>query len=263
MSSVPVVSDDAGRERVVIGSSLVVLSAVAWSIMAFQAWEMDHAYHKLPPCCIPHLQAWQIKDFWAVFVMWAVMMVAMMTPSASPMILTFAAVNRKRQERADAVVPTWIFLSGYIAVWTAFSGLATFLQWYLHHKALVSPGMVSTSNVLSGILLIVAGIFQFTSFKNACLSHCRSPLSFLMTDWQEGTWGAFAMGLKHGLYCTGCCWVLMLLLFVLGVMNIAWIAVLSIFVLLEKVVPAKFRLSAVSGGILIGWGAFLLFACLR
>ena len=201
---------------------------------------------------------WSTATLVPLFLMWAEMMVAMMIPSAAPMILTFAMVNRKRREQERPFVPTGIFLLGYLAVWTGFSALAAAAQWILHAKALLSPIMVGTSPLLGGALLIVAGIFQWTPFKNACLSHCRTPLGFLMTDWQEGKRGAFTMGLKHGAYCTGCCWFLMALLFVAGVMNIWWIGIITVFVLLEKVAPEALALGKITGVALALWGVMML-----
>ena len=208
----------------------------------------------------PDMQAWSAGQLIPLFLMWAEMMVAMMIPSAAPMILTFAAVNRKRREQERPFVPTGIFLSGYLVAWTAFSALAAVAQWALHATALLSPMMVSTSPVLGGVLLIAAGVFQWTPLKNSCLTHCRSPLSFLMTDWREGKAGAFAMGLKHGAYCTGCCWFLMALLFVAGVMNMWWVAVISILVLAEKVMPKGLWLGKIAGIFLAAWGVWMLVA---
>jgi predicted metal-binding membrane protein len=151
-----------------------------------------------------------------------------------------------------------MFLLGYLIVWTGFSAVAAFAQWILHARALLSPMMVGTSPVLGGVLLIVAGIFQWTPLKNACLTHCRSPLGFLMTEWREGRWGALVMGLNHGAFCTGCCWFLMALLFVAGVMNVWWIAILTVLVLLEKVVPRGLSVSKVAGIFLASWGLWLM-----
>jgi len=123
---------------------------------------------------------------------------------------------------------------------------------------LLSPMMVSTSPILGGALLITAGVFQWTRFKNACLAHCRSPLAFLTADWREGRWGALVMGLKHGAFCTGCCWFLMMLLFVAGVMNIWWVAAITAFVLIEKVAPKGLWVGRVAGVLLIGWGGWLV-----
>jgi predicted metal-binding membrane protein len=174
------------------------------------------------------------------------------------MVLTFAMVNRKRREREQPFVPTGIFLLGYVIVWTGFSALAAVAQWALHGWTLLSPKMVSTSPLLGGALLIAAGLFQWTPLKNACLSHCRSPLSFLMTDWREGKLGALVMGLKHGTYCTGCCWFLMALLFVAGVMNVWWVALIAVLVLIEKIAPKGIWFGRIAGIALGVWGIAML-----
>jgi len=249
------------RDRIVVMVALVAMSALAWGYMFHEARAMDHT----GVCCCagmkmsgPDTNPWSAATLLPLFLMWTEMMVAMMIPSAAPMILTFAMVNRKRREQERPFVPTGIFLSGYLAVWTGFSALAAVAQWVLHAKALLSPMMVSTSPIVGGGLLIAAGIFQWTSLKSACLTHCRSPLDFLMTDWCEGRWGAFLMGLKHGAYCTGCCWFLMALLFVAGVMNVWWIAIITIFVLLEKVAPKGLFVGKVAGTLLTLWGFWLI-----
>ena len=201
---------------------------------------------------------WSTVTLIPLFLMWSEMMVAMMLPSATPMILTFAKVQRNRREQERPYVATGIFAFGYLAVWTGFSAIAAVMQWALHAKALVSPMMVSTSPLLGGALLIAAGIFQWTPIKNSCLSHCCSPLNFLMTGWREGKWGAFIMGLKHGVFCAGCCWFLMLLLFVAGVMNIWWIAIITVLVLLEKIAPRGLFLGRIAGGVFVGWGVWMI-----
>ncbi len=188
--------------------------------------------------------------------MWAEMLVAMMVPSVAPAVLTFATVSRKRREQQRPFVPATVFLGGYLAVWTTFSALAAVAQWIFHSVALLSPAMVMTSPVVGGMLLIAAGVFQFGDLKACCLERCRSPLNFLFTDWREGWLGAFLMGAKHGAYCTGCCALLMMLLFVAGVMNIWWVALISAFVLLEKL---GVRLHAWAGFALIAWGLVVLF----
>jgi predicted metal-binding membrane protein len=204
------------------------------------------------------MAAWSPVQIIPLFLMWTEMMVAMMIPSAAPMILMFASVNRKRRADERPFVPTGIFLLGYLAAWTGFSALAAVTQWALHSRALLSPMMASTSPILGGTLLCAAGVFQWTPLKNACLTHCRSPLSFLMTDWREGKSGAFAMGLKHGAYCTGCCWFLMALLFVAGVMNMWWVAIISVLVLLEKAAPKGLWLGRIAGAFLVVWGAWVM-----
>jgi predicted metal-binding membrane protein len=155
-------------------------------------------------------------------------------------------------------VPTSVFLAGYMGIWAAFGVLATAAQWGLHTVSLLSPMLTITSPVLGGVLLVVAGIYQWTPLKHACLSKCRSPLGFVLNEWREGRWGAFLMGLKLGGYCTGCCWSLMALLLVAGVMNLLWVAAIAGFVLLEKVAPAGDRLGRVAGVVLVGWGVWMV-----
>src|SRR5437773_1382574 len=237
-------------DRAVVAAGLAAVAVVAWVYMVHEARAMANtgvcqcAGIKMSG---PDMQSWGGMELSGLFLMWAEMMVAMMVPSAAPMILMFAAVNRKRREQERPFVPTGVFLLGYLIVWTGFSALAAVAQWILHAKALLSPMMVGTSPLLGGALLIVAGVFQWTPLKNACLTHCRSPLSFLMADWREGQRGAFVMGLKHGAYCTGCCWFLMALLFVAGIMNILWVGGISILVLLEKVAPQGLPLGRIVG----------------
>ena len=169
----------------------------------------------------------------------------------------------RRCARQSAWVATGQFLLGYLTAWAGFSALATLAQWSLLTAALVSPMMESTSKALSAGLLLVAGLFQFSRFKYACLAHCRSPMGFFMTEWRTGAWGTFRMGLKHGGYCLGCCWALMALLFALGVMNLLWVTGLSAFVLLEKLTTtaaANQWISRLSGLWFISWAAWIVFS---
>ena len=154
---------------------------------------------------MPAMQHWTAWDLVLVFLMWMVMMIAMMVPSASPVVLLFAEINRHRHEQHGAFVSSMHFLLGYLTAWTGFSVLATLAQWGLLTADLLSPMMVSTNKVLGAGLLLGAGLFQFSRFKYACLAHCRSPIGFLATEWQPGLWGAFRIGLTHGSYCMGCC----------------------------------------------------------
>jgi predicted metal-binding membrane protein len=181
--------------------------------------------------------AWSPSDFLLMFPMWVVMMVGMMVPTAVPMTLIYAAVGRKAAAQDSVLAPTFVFVSGYIAIWSVFSAGATTAQWGLDQAALLSPMMVSSSPQLGAALLIGAGIYQLTPFKNVCLQHCRAPAEFFAGHWRPGVGGAFRMGLSHGAYCLGCCWILMGLLFVGGVMNLLWIALIAVFVLLEKILP--------------------------
>jgi predicted metal-binding membrane protein len=249
------------RDRLVVLAGLLGISALAWGYMFHEA----RAMNLTGVCCCagmkmsgPDVSPWSASALIPLFLMWAEMMVAMMLPTAAPMILTFAMVNRKRQEREQPFVSTGLFVAGYLAAWTGFSAIAALAQAILHHFALLSPMMVSVSPLLGGSLLIAAGLFQWTPIKNACLSHCRSPLSFLMTGWREGKGGAFLMGLQHGAYCTGCCWFLMALLFVAGVMNMWWVAIIALLVLVEKVASRGVWIGRFTGVLLCIWGTWLI-----
>jgi len=239
------------RDRVVIVSCLAAVTTLAWADL----WGMARDPMAM---CMVNMHPWTVKDMSALFAMWAVMMVAMMIPSASPMILAFAGVNRARREQSLSYVSTSAFVLGYVGAWTVFSLAATLAEEALHSVALLSSMGTSTSNTLGGALLAITGVFQLTPLKNACLRHCRSPLGFFLTEWRNGTWGAFHMGLRHGLFCVACCWLLMGLLFVAGVMNLWWVAAIAGLVLLEKAASAGLRIARVTGVLLILWGGWVL-----
>ena len=245
------------RDRIVILAGLLAVAALAWGYLGHMAWQMGAMQMDM---AMPQMQQWTALDLLLLFLMWAIMMVAMMLPSAAPMILMFASVQRKRRERSSPYVSTAVFVLGYLLIWSAYSALATLGQWGLHEAALLSPMMVSTSALLGGGLLIAAGLFQFTPLKHLCLTQCRTPFGFISTHWREGTRGALWMGIRHGSYCVGCCWILMALLFVAGVMNLLWIAVIAGFVLLEKVVPRGEWVSRAAGVILLAWGGWNIVA---
>jgi predicted metal-binding membrane protein len=208
------------------------------------------------------MEPWSPAYAVVMFCMWWVMMIAMMLPSASPTVLLFARIHHKQRERGEAYVPASVFILGYLAVWGGFSLIATAGQWALESIGLLNPMMVSTVPWLGGGLLIVAGLWQFSPWKQACLNHCRSPLSFLMTRWRQGWKGAFVMGLDHGAFCLGCCWFLMALLFFGGIMNLWWIGGLALYVLLEKTVPAGHWLGYGLGVVLTAWGTWMLASAL-
>jgi predicted metal-binding membrane protein len=190
--------------------------------------------------------------------MWAVMMVGMMTGTAAPMLLLFAGAQEARGKRAIPVAVT-LFGLGYTIVWVGFSAGAALAQWLLHLTAMLTPAMAASNGRLAGGILVAAGAYQLTPVKGLCLTRCRSPLGFLMTNWHPGTLGALQMGLRHGVYCLGCCWLLMCLLFVVGVMNLVWVAALTAFVLVEKIGPFGFIVARVAGAIMIVFG-ILVFA---
>jgi len=246
------------RDRFVVAVGLAAITALAWIYLLYLAAGMDDMPGGMQALAMPALQPWGVVDFVLRFVMWAVMMVAMMTPSAAPMILLHAAILRKSSTQTSPAAATSAFVTGYLVVWAGFSAFATLLQWGFEQAALLSPMMVSTSPLLGGALLIAAGVYQMTPLKQACLLHCRSPVHFLTNHWRKGTGGAFRMGLDHGLYCLGCCWVLMALLFVGGVMNLLWVAALAGFVLLEKIVPRGALVGRIAGGAMILGGIWLI-----
>ena len=251
------------RERLLVSASLCSIAVLAWAYTIYEARRMNAT--GVSECMRmkmsgPDFTSWPATTLLPLFLMWAVMMIAMMLPSALPMILTFTAVTRNRQRLGRPYVPMGIFVFGYAAIWCAFSAVAAVAQWWLHRHALLSASMASTNALLGGTLLLAAGVFQFTPLKQSCLTHCRGPLEFIMTRWREGRGGAFRMGLEHGAFCTGCCWALMALLFVAGVMNILWIAALTLLVSLEKMLPARARVSFAAGLLLVGWGVFVLFS---
>ncbi len=219
------------RDRLVTLGGLMAIAVLAWAYLWALAAEMNMMSEGMAE--MAHLRPWTAADAGLMFGMWA----TMMAPSATPVILLYARVYRGRDHESQSSAPTGAFFASYIAVWVGFSLVMTLLQWGLEQAALLSPMMTSTSPVLGGLVLIAAGVYQWLPAKNVCLSHCRSPVHFLSTHWRAGALGAFRMGLEHGLYCLGCCWMLMLLLFVGGVMNLLWVAAIAIFVLIEKVAP--------------------------
>lgn len=249
------------RDRLILGAGLLAVALLAWAYLLYEAHRMSVS--GVCECMRmkmsgPDHSAWPAATLLPLFLMWCVMMVAMTLPSALPMVLTFAAVTRNRQRLGRPYVPTTIFVSGYIAIWCAFSAVAAVGQWLLHRHALLSASMATTSAIFGGVLLVGAGVFQFTPFKRSCLTRCRGTLEFIITRWREGRSGAFRMGLEHGAFCTGCCWALMALLFVAGVMNMLWVAALTLLVCLEKILPARARVSLATGVVLAGWGLFIL-----
>ena len=248
------------QDRAVVVSGIIAIAAIAWAYLVYL--DRDGGVMGMETGMGGMAMAemsWGAADFGLMLVMWAVMMTAMMVPTATPVILMFAAVNRRHRESDQPFVPTGVFLAGYVIVWSGFAVLATLAHWGLHQASLLSSMMgESRSAYLGGSLLLVAGVFQLSPLKYACLSHCRSPMGFVMTNWREGRTGAIRMGLEHGVYCLGCCWALMALLFVLGIMNLAWIAALAAFVLLEKVSPKAEWVSRLTGAALVAWGTWMV-----
>lgn len=237
------------RDRTILLGGSLALTGIAWLAMVRFSMGMTMPNHPAMP-----MQA----GVEALFAMWAVMMVAMMLPSTLPFVFAFSQEQRRRKAQHGTVVPTAFFVAGYFAVWIGFSALCALLQVFLHSRALLSHRMMSTSLVFSACLLIATGAYQWTPMKNACLHHCRTPFAFLLGEWREGRNGAMRMGAQHGLFCVGCCWMLMLLPFAAGVMDLRWMAGITVLLLLEKAAPGGEWVSRIAGILLVTAGAGVL-----
>jgi predicted metal-binding membrane protein len=252
------------RDRVVVVAALVAVIVVSWIWIALGAGTGMSAVAMTQMAGMPDMDMMMDRAVWTpgyaalTLAMWWVMMVAMMLPSAAPMLLLFARANRAQKARERPYVATGIFAAGYLAAWGGFSALAAGLQWGLEQIDLLGPMMTATSYWLGGAILLAAGLWQLTPIKGVCLRHCRSPLSFIAQKWRPGRFGAFRMGLEHGTFCLGCCWFLMGLLFFGGIMNLFWIAGLAGFVLLEKTVPMGHWLARIAGVGLVAFGVAML-----
>jgi predicted metal-binding membrane protein len=238
-------------QRAALNERRVVFSALA-IVTALGLWATFHTGDALmsPASPEPGTTAYAVM----LFIMWWTMMLAMMLPSAAPAILTFAAVSRKFARKGAATAPVAVFVAGYAAIWTGFSAATVTLQMSVHELVPLTGMMAVISTTLGAALLIAAGLYQLSPLKRACLRKCQAPLIFFARNWRKGYGGALRMGLSHGLYCLGCCWVLMGLLFYGGVMELRWIVGLALYVAAEKLIPASARLSRFAGIFLIGWG---------
>jgi len=264
------------RDRLVVVAALTAVTLLAWTDLfwlsghmampmassagaadAMAGMDMD----AMGSAAAPAFRVWGPADFVFMFAMWAVMMTGMMTPSVAPMVLLYASFGRRAAADGMPFASAGWFFGGYIAVWIAFSALATGAQWALTSLALLTPAMVSASTALGGGLLIAAGVYQWTPLKDSCLGACRAPLAFLMAHggFRAEPAGAFRLGVSHGAYCLGCCFALMALLFVGGVMNILWVAGLTILILLEKTVPGGRAIARMSGIVFVVAGVWLIF----
>ncbi len=247
------------HDRAVVLGSLTFVILLAWAYLLAWAGVGGETMDMGGGRTMIMAPEWTLAYGLVVFLMWAVMMVAMMLPSAAPVTLLVASIARKRREAGAAPgLSTAPFVIGYLSVWLGFAATATVLQWRLDAAGLLSPSMALASMVTAGGVLVVAGIYQWTPLKQACLRHCRSPLQFLMHDWRDGALGALASGARHGVFCFGCCWMLMVLLFVGGIMNLAWISGIALLVLIEKTLPWGGRMGRATGAVLVVWGALTL-----
>lgn len=242
-------------ERARLVSLLALVGSAGWAFVGWMTLDMGHPWVVL---MMPTSAFWRAETVFAVAMMWTMMMVAMMLPSAAPMIATFDGLERRKIGPAAAPWRTTVFVAGYLMVWTGFSFTATALQWSLQGMGLVTPMAESASSWLTSGLLAIAGLYQFSSLKQVCLRYCRSPIGFLMMEWRPGISGAWVMGLKHGSYCLGCCWAVMLLLFAAGAMNLAWIVFLTAIVAAEKLLPPMTCVSRSLGALFLLTGVVVL-----
>jgi len=256
------------RDRLLVGACLFIVTAVAWIYilagagMDMTALEMTHPKNTGMDMKMVMPVDWDLPYTVMMFFMWWVMMIAMMLPSATPAILLSAALNRRSSADTPPFGSAAVFTLGYLLAWALFSLAAILAHWLLEQAGLLSMLMESASAILSGLLLLLAGAWQFSPIKQSCLKHCQSPIVFLTLHRRPGNSGALLMGLYHGVFCLGCCWFLMSLLFVGGVMNLYWILGLAIFVYLEKILAVGPALGKTVGYLLIFWGAGLIVASL-
>ncbi len=249
------------KDRSVVFAGMAAVLAVSWGYLLWMSWQMELMHVGggremwMPPAAAA--RPWTWHDLTALFSMWSVMMVAMMLPTVLPATAIFAALGKRRNPGGFRRA-TGLFVLGYLLVWISFSALASLMQWPLHVGGVLNRMMDGGGMLFGGLVLMVAGVYQWTPLKTACLDYCRSPLGFLLSCWKDGAAGAVGMGVRNGLFCLGCCWALMLVMFAVGVMNVLWMALLAVFVLLEKVVPPGDVVRIGAGLALTAWGLYWL-----
>jgi predicted metal-binding membrane protein len=257
------------RERNLILALLIILAAAAWGLLIWQqslmsgegtgsAMGMDQM-SGMEQAQVAELSLTMGMGALLFMAMWVAMMVAMMFPTAAPMILTFARVHSGRRQKGQSFVPTWVFVSGYLVVWAVFGVLAYVAAVGIEALARQSMWVVDNAARLGGVVLVLAGVYQLSPLKNSCLSKCRSPLQFILGSWRDGYGGSFRMGLEHGIYCLGCCWLLFVILFPLGIMNVAAMAVITLLIFAEKSLPVGRRIGQIASVALIVYGLLALF----
>lgn len=249
------------RDRLIVGGALALLAALAWAyLLSLSRAGMPKMAMPAMAAMAPVLEPWSARELFLAFAMWAVMMVGMMTPSVAPMVLLYARVGRQAEAQGEPLAATAWFAGGYLLAWTLFALLAAGAQRALTEAAVLSPMLQLKSATLGGAVLIAAGVYQWTALKAACLANCQSPLAFIQGHggFRGTALGALGLGARHGAYCVGCCWALMTLLFVGGVMNLLWITGLAILVLIEKIVPQGRLVARVAGALLGLVGVYLV-----
>lgn len=243
------------REHLWILTALVVLSGLAWAGTIYQAGSMGLG---MVTCSMTMGSPFSVDGAILYVLLWGVMMVAMMLPAMSPIVNLFQSIARRKREEGLPFTPVWIFVSGYVALWTLTGGVGYVADLAIQSLPDIFPTLRTYGAVIGGLTLVGAGIYQLTPLKYLCLSQCRSPLGFLLTSWRDGTTGAFRMGVDHGAYCLGCCWSLMVVLFVMGTMNLVWMGLLSIVIFMEKIMPSGVTVGKASGGVLILFGLAMM-----
>jgi predicted metal-binding membrane protein len=250
-------ADLARQDRNILLAAAAAVFILSWLVLAFQHTASVARHHSL---AAPQALVLAPGGFALAFAMWMVMMVAMMLPPVMPWILLFTAMSRGKGVAQRPIISIGAFMAGYFAIWGVYSLGAALLQMTLQHAGALGAVEIGDGSQVGGALLFAAGLFQFSPLKAACLSHCRTPLNFFLSQWRDGPAGAFSMGSRHGFFCVGCCWVLMGLMFALGVMNLLWMAVLTLIICIEKIAVRGQLLSLVFGVLLASWGMWLMVA---
>lgn len=243
-----------GRSQLPALGGFAAVIALSWLYLLRMNAGMSHGDSHVAHMTMPSMAAGLFEQLLSAFIMWSVMMVAMMLPSEFPAAALFEDLTRRRSLHAHSAPPTMFYVAGYATAWIGYSAVAALGQVALSRAVLLTPMLQSASMPLSAVILLAAGAFQFTSLKDACLTKCRSPLGFFLAEWRDGKAGALVLGVRHGSYCVGCCWALMAVMFVVGAMNLLWMAALTLFVLGEKLAPARWRFREVAGVALVLWG---------
>jgi len=242
------------RNRLVALGGLAAVIVLSWLYLIHLNAEMLPGHGSMAHMAMPALAPGLPAPLLAAFVMWSVMMVAVMLPTALPAAAVFENLAHRRSLHLHSAAATAFFVAGYAAAWTGYSAVAAAGQVALSRAALLTPMLQSASVTLSTVVLLAAGAFQFTPLKDACLTKCRTPFGFFLAEWRDGKIGALVLGFRHGSYCVGCCWALMAVMFAVGAMNLLWMAGLTLFVLGEKLTPAHWRFRHLAGTALVLWG---------
>jgi predicted metal-binding membrane protein len=237
----------------------VVLSGLAWAGTVYQAGGMGLGMFT---CSMTMEMPFSVGNGLLYVVLWGVMMVAMMLPAMTPIVGLFQTMARRKREQGLPFTPAWVFVAGYVVLWTLTGSIGYAADVAIQSLPDSFPVLRTYGALIGGTTLIGAGLYQLTPFKYLCLSQCRSPMGFLLTSWRDGALGAFRMGLRHGLYCLGCCWSLMVVLFVMGTMNLVWMGILSIVIFVEKIVPYGVEMGRATGVVFIALGLAIGFEAL-